>query len=180
MIQLAPLQARDLAPLTLLANTPEVKDAFAFEADIVREQDVAEMLVRATPGTISRTWTILTGERVVGCISLVNMHPVQRSGEITNRVLSPGAGWLVGLKAVERGAHIGFMELGLHRIETRIHGDNRASLLLCERLKRRGLVNEGTRRQSAWRAGAWHDVVLYAILREDYQESEDADLSPIA
>ena len=177
MIRLVIAQPCDLDVLTPLANTPAARDALGFGLEELRPDDVAVILSRAVPGTTTRTWSIIAGERIVGCISLSNMNPIQRCGEITNRLVEEAAGWMIGLQAVEQVAAIGFRELNLWRIECTIHGDNRASLLLCDRLARRGLRKEGIRRKAVWREGQWHDSHLYAILREDYKEGHELPAS---
>lgn len=58
-----------------------------------------------------------------------------------------------------------FEELGLHRIESECFADN-AAVIRC--LEKSGYKQIGTSRKRRWRAGGWHDCILWEILDEDY------------
>lgn len=51
-----------------------------------------------------------------------------------------------------------------HRVEASTDVDNIAEQRALEKA---GYAREGINRRAQWRAGAWHDLVLYARLRED-------------
>ena len=58
-----------------------------------------------------------------------------------------------------------FDQLGLHRIESECFADNQASARCLEKA---GYKQEGIARKKYWRSGRWHDMLLWAILEEDY------------
>lgn len=58
-----------------------------------------------------------------------------------------------------------FEDLGLHRIESECFAENVGS---ARCLARAGYRQVGVARQKRWRAGRWHDCILWEILDEDY------------
>ena len=66
------------------------------------------------------------------------------------------------MKALLRHA---FEELGLHRVHLRVYSFNERAIRSYVKL---GFVEEGRLRQAMFRHGAWHDVVLMAILEEEW------------
>lgn len=58
----------------------------------------------------------------------------------------------------------GWSEMGLNRIEAQVHPDHSRSINLLSRL---GFVHEGRLRQAAYWNGAFQDMHLYAVLRQD-------------
>ena len=66
------------------------------------------------------------------------------------------------MKALLRHA---FEELNLHRVHLRVYSFNERAIRSYVKL---GFVEEGRLRQAMFRHGAWHDVVLMAILEEEW------------
>lgn len=58
-----------------------------------------------------------------------------------------------------------FVELGFNRIEAHCRVDNAASARVLEKC---GLRHEGTERQSLFKEGRYHDVMVYSIVRADW------------
>ena len=59
----------------------------------------------------------------------------------------------------------GFQELGLARIYAQVLAGNVASMRVLEKL---GMVNEGTKRQHVKKGRQLHDIVLYGLLRSEW------------
>lgn len=57
-----------------------------------------------------------------------------------------------------------FATTSAHRVEASTDVENLAEQRALEKA---GFTREGVNRSAQWRAGAWHDLVLYARLRED-------------
>ncbi len=72
-----------------------------------------------------------------------------------------GAGFDAHLALIEYG----FTYLGLQRIYGQVKSDNRGVLKLCERL---GMTREGTLRRHRWKAGNHVDLVVFGLLKEEY------------
>jgi ribosomal-protein-serine acetyltransferase len=58
-----------------------------------------------------------------------------------------------------------FQDLGMHRIEIRADPANDKSRRIPERL---GFVQEGVAREAQYRNGSWHDLVVYSLLRDEW------------
>jgi ribosomal-protein-alanine N-acetyltransferase len=59
----------------------------------------------------------------------------------------------------------GFANMNLNRIEAQIHPNNRASILLVERL---GFVREGIMRKAGYWDEQHHDLGMYGLLRSEF------------
>jgi len=57
-------------------------------------------------------------------------------------------------------------ELDYHRVQLEVYGFNEHGMRVFERA---GFVREGARRKAYQRQGAWHDGVLYGVIREDLE-----------
>lgn len=62
----------------------------------------------------------------------------------------------------------GFEELELNRIQARHMEHNPASGRVMEKI---GMKYEGTLRQATYRFGEYHDLLMYAILRSEYEDA---------
>ena len=84
----------------------------------------------------------------------------------------------IGVFDGHRGAGIGtktqallvdylFTHYPRHRIQATTAVENTAEQRCLESL---GFVQEGRIRQAQWRDGAWHDQLLYSVLREEWEQ----------
>lgn len=63
----------------------------------------------------------------------------------------------------------GFDYLNLHRIYLRVFPDNERGVRAYEKV---GFVHEGRMRQTEWRHGRWHDLLLLSILRHEWRPKQ--------
>lgn len=63
-----------------------------------------------------------------------------------------------------------FLEIGAHRVLARLDPHNTASVALCQRL---GMRQEAYFRESEIFKGAWGDLVIYAILRQEWEAARE-------
>lgn len=114
-----------------------------------------------------RIFAIREQGRLVGTCQLHDIHPVHRSAELQIRIGAPDArGRGVGTAATTRLLEIGFGELALHRVHLHLLATNEAAHRLYEHV---GFRVEGVQRAAACIEGSWVDVVLMAILEEEFQ-----------
>ncbi len=85
--------------------------------------------------------------------SIVILDPEQR-----------GQGY--GQEALELGLRFAFHEINLHRVALTVFAYNTRAIALYERL---GFVHEGTHREFLERDGQRHDMLLYGLLRREWE-----------
>ncbi len=64
-----------------------------------------------------------------------------------------------------------FEEYGLNKVEIHVAAENHRSRAVPERL---GFTLEGTRRQAEWLNGNAHDIVIYGMLKSEWQQKPSA------
>jgi RimJ/RimL family protein N-acetyltransferase len=64
-----------------------------------------------------------------------------------------------------------FLELNLHRVSLRVFSLNEKAIHIYHKL---GFVEEGVMRQSLYRNGQWHDIILMGLLKEEYLSKHKA------
>ena len=107
---------------------------------------------------------------LVGVCGLVNWEAEHARAEI-GFVLSReywGHGFMP--EAVRAVFRFGFGRMNLNRIEARCIAENAASARVMEKA---GMAYEGTLRQREYIKGAYRDIKLYAILKEQFQGARD-------
>jgi RimJ/RimL family protein N-acetyltransferase len=109
---------------------------------------------------------IATGE-LIGDMMLRWLSAKDRCGEI-GYVINPAHGGNgYATEAARAILHLGFDELGLHRMIARIHPANTASLRLAERL---GMRREAHLVQNHWHKDGWADEVDFGLLEDEWNE----------
>jgi RimJ/RimL family protein N-acetyltransferase len=115
----------------------------------------------------SATFVIETNDgEYVGSAGLMHIDPRNRAAEagiVIGRPEEWGRGQ--GTDAMKTLLKHGFEELNLHRIALRVYTFNERAIRSYQKL---GFVEEGRLRQAMFRHGAWHDVILMAILADEY------------
>lgn len=90
-----------------------------------------------------------------------------RSAELAYRFTPEHHGQ--GSDSAARMIQYAFEDRNLRRISARCGSFNDASAALLESI---GFEHEGTRREAAWFRSEYHDMLLYGLLREDWQATE--------
>ena len=123
----------------------------------------AERPARSPDGV---AWSILAGEQLVGRTDLKDIAWIDRQAA-TRIVIAPAA-WGRGYasEAVQLHTAYAFDELGLERLEAEAFAENGAMHRVLEKA---GYGQFGRRRRAIYRGGAWHDLVLFEVLREEWR-----------
>jgi RimJ/RimL family protein N-acetyltransferase len=74
-----------------------------------------------------------------------------------------------GTKATRAALHFAFNTLNLHRVELEVFDFNPRAMRAYEKA---GFRLEGTRREAIYQDGAYHDELVMAILRNEFELSE--------
>ena len=110
------------------------------------------------------------GHRHIGNIALQDIHPVNRSAELSI-VIGARDVWGGGYahEAAELIVAHGFAELNLERIGCGTFSENGAMQKLALRL---GMKEEGRRRRAAFKNGRYQDVVEFGLLRDEFERTK--------
>lgn len=166
---LRPARMRDAQDMYDYSKDPEVARHVLWDAhQSVREtRAVLRRMIRDYRFAPPFTYVIELKEesRVIGTIGLMTLNRANRSAEIgysLNR-----AYWNRGLmtEAVVGMLQYCFEELKLNRIEAQHEVENPASGAV---MRHAGMKHEGTLRKRIYNKGKFHDMELYAILKEEF------------
>jgi len=163
--------------LVLRALAPgDAEDIFAYAAD----PDVAQYTLWSAHTTLEDSrqfiawisggslacWAIVQPAigQVIGTSFLHSHHAQQHRAEIAFNLAKHAWGRGYATEAAQAVIRAGFAHYDLNRIEGTCMLGNVASAQVMEKV---GMHFEGILRQYVWAKGAFHDMKLYAILRED-------------
>lgn len=112
-------------------------------------------------------WAILDeNESPIGVSAIHQIDWINRNGK-TGTVIGERSVWGkgYGTEVMNTRTKWAFEELGLHRLQSECFVENVASRRCLEKA---GYKLIGTARRRMWRNGAWHDLLLFDILDEDW------------
>ena len=166
---LRPARMRDAQDMYEYSKDPQVALHVLWDAhQSIREtRAVLRQMIRdyryAPP--FSYVIVLKSENRVIGTIGLMNYSKLNRSAEIGYSLAR--AYWNRGLmtEALVRMLAYCFTELRLNRIEAQYEVDNPASGAV---MRNAGMHHEGTLRKRLFNKGRFHDMELYAILKEEF------------
>jgi RimJ/RimL family protein N-acetyltransferase len=108
------------------------------------------------------------GQIVGGCgIRIVNVS--DRSADMGYVIRRDVWGSGYATEAARAIVAFGFGQLGLHRIWATCDSENAASARVLEKA---GMSREAVMREDTWLRGKWRDSYLYAVLEQEWAESE--------
>lgn len=153
-------EERDLRFISTLAADPMVEPFLmprAADSDRLRE------LLNQTPLGL---FVIEAGDLGrAGALVLELVSERSRLCQLSRLMVDPARrGRGIATEAVRQASRLALVDLGAHRVQAEVYGDNALSLHLFERV---GFTREGVRRRAYWRRGQWLDGVLYGLLAED-------------
>lgn len=108
----------------------------------------------------------VSDEQLVGTCQLHSIHAIHRSAELQIRIgVENAKGQGIGKEACQLLLQHAFCDLNLNRIFLHVFENNERAIRLYTRL---GFRLEGTLRHSVFINGQWRNVLLMAILRNEY------------
>lgn len=102
--------------------------------------------------------------RFVGTCGIVSWEPYHARAELGYALSRDYWGWGLMAEAVRAMISFGFEKMNLNRVEARCIAENVASARVMEKA---GMLYEGTLRQRELIKGAYRDMRLYAVLRDE-------------
>lgn len=105
----------------------------------------------------------------VGVYKINNIDWISRFYDSAHDVFSFARGKGYGYTILEAGVDFGFEVLNMHRLNTEVLENNKASMKTALSA---GFQVEGTKRRIIHKCGQWLDSVCLGLLREDWEELE--------
>lgn len=104
---------------------------------------------------------------LIGSCQLHSIHPTHQNAELQIRIAPEDQRGLgLGAEALRALLAFGFGDMSLHRIFLHVFASNKAAIAAYQRV---GFRHEGTLREAALIEGRWVDVLLMAILQEEWR-----------
>ena len=107
-------------------------------------------------------------DQILGLVSLIGINQIHQTAAFHIMIGRPdNQDKGLGTFAVSEMLKHAFLNLNLHRIELNVLEENFRARHLYEKM---GFVLEGVKRRAVYKSGVFHNVCLYAQIKEDYQE----------
>lgn len=170
MYRLRELSAKDLETVNRWRNDPELISMLGapFRYIDLRVDEKWYESYLSNRASAVRCAIVDDEDRILGLISLVSINALNQSGELHIMIgdqMNQGKG--IGTFAVREMLHHAFMNLNLKRVELTVLASNQRAQHLYEKC---GFVKEGVKRRAKFKNGAFEDMLLYAILLDEYKE----------
>lgn len=175
---LRPSVESDAGAIRKLYSEPDVRRWMGWDAELPDEADALANIERAAQSWNEGSWAVFrivdaATDRVVGG---ANLHMLEhQTAEVSYFLRASARGRGLATRAVRLVTRWAFDELGIERIELRVHPENDASRRVAERA---GFTREGVERASrAWPDGRRFDSIVFSLLASD-PPSGDRDAPP--
>jgi len=115
-------------------------------------------------------------DRMVGVVGWEKLNGDLPDFEIFYRLLEQ-ANWGKGIATEALGLLAGWLfDSGqMNRLRANVHVDNKASRRVAEKS---GFTQEATARASWYNRGRWHDVAVYTLTRDEFEERRQTAATP--
>jgi RimJ/RimL family protein N-acetyltransferase len=143
----------------------------------------------AMPKTEREVTDTITGQQKSKTAFVFAIRPLERDDlvgyiELDGILWSQGTGWMsiaigdepqrgqgYGAEALRLLLDFAFGELNLRRVQLTVFSYNTAAIALYEKI---GFMREGVFREFVYRDGQTHDMILYGLLRREWEVQRDA------
>lgn len=131
----------------------------------LRNRVAQDQMIGSADGALA----VCLGEQVIGKADWFTVTSWGRANtsacwEIAIGIFAEFRGLGLGTRAQELLVDYLFSHYPRHRIQATTAAENLAEQRCLEKL---GFTREGVIRQAQWRAGAWHDQLIYSLLRDE-------------
>lgn len=160
----------DLKNIVAWINNPAVTRYLSMmrPRSVVEEREWLQRAMRnEDPGSFGLVIESADAE-YLGSVGLIHIDPRNRCAEVGLVIARPedwGRGF--GTEALTLMLRHAFEEMNLHRVMLRVYDFNERAV---RSYASAGLKEEGRLREALFRHGAWHDVILMAILAREFFE----------
>jgi len=168
---LKPLQRDQAETLCALANGPKIADNTAsIPSPYTLETAldfVARMEEKYRSGLLSLGMHVRETDELIGVVSL-RLSAAHGSGHLGGWVAAHCRNQGYAAEAAVGVTDFGFSELGLHRVGSQCFSRNKESARVMEKI---GLQYEGCMRGAFLKNGVHEDMLLYGMVRTDWERS---------
>ncbi len=172
-IYLRPLDMDDLETFYVWFNNPDLRQYLMLPYPITKagEKDFLEKMMMDDNNVVL---SIITkkDEKLIGNIGLHQINiPVNRVSKRAMLGIAIGdleeASKGFGTEAIKLMIDYGFNSLNLHRIELTVFDFNKRAFKAYQKI---GFKEEGTKREALYIKGKYHDLIMMAILKREWQK----------
>jgi ribosomal-protein-serine acetyltransferase len=112
-------------------------------------------------------YALLLDDEIVGMVAFKGIEKINRCATMGYWLAKSQTGSGLMTMAAKTLISEGFRQLDLNRIQALVAPENYPSQAVCDRL---GLKKEGVLRQAEWANEHFFDLILYAVLRNEWQQ----------
>jgi RimJ/RimL family protein N-acetyltransferase len=168
-IILRPIKVEDTSLFFKWLNDPKIIELVGFYLPITEMQEkkwIEEQGRQHTPSEIVFVIEFISELKPIGFCSLNKINYKDRHAELTV-IIGESNFWGKGLGNEIGGLIIkyAFNQLNLNRLYTGVYAFNKRSLKSIVKL---GFKKEGQQRQAVFKNGAYHDNILFGLLRSEW------------
>jgi RimJ/RimL family protein N-acetyltransferase len=170
-IILRPSAERDVAAIRAVYSEPDIRQWMGWDGELPDEAEARANIERAASAWREGSWAVFriadaVTDEVVGGVNLRFFD--NEIAEVSYFLRASARGRGLATRAVRLVARWAFDQLGIQRIELRVHPQNMASRRVAERA---GFSREGIERASrAWPDGTRFDSILFSLIPGDALE----------
>ncbi len=172
-IMLREYRREDLPHITAWVNDAEttkyLSDLFTWPQTVKNSEDFLEM--RLSGGRREAGFVIadLKTQDYLGQADLMDINWIDRCATVGIVIAGKeNRGCGIGTEALTLLCEYAFMQLGLQRVQLEVYSGNSRGIACYERV---GFVKEGVKRCARFCRGAYMDVVLMSVLREEWKQT---------
>ena len=130
------------------------------------KQFLKRIIEKYLDGNLAWAITLKDSGEFIGMIDFTTLDRTAGIAEIAYAISDVYWGKGIITEATQIVIDYSFNELHLERISARCFAENIGSERVMQKV---GMTHEGTLRKAIYKNGAYHDMKIYAILREDYK-----------
>ena len=167
-VVLRPSREDDVPAIREVYSELDIRRWMGWGAELPDDAEARANIARAASAWEDGTWAVFRiadadSDQVIGGINL--RFGEYDTAEISYFLRTSARGRGIATRAARLVVRWAFEELGIERIELRVHPDNTASQRVAERL---GFVREGVERASrVWPDGTRFDSIMFSLLVTD-------------
>ena len=168
-VTIRPILREDTPLILKWRNTESVKAVFIYQKDLTESDHLHWLESKVDTGLVAQ-FVIMDGSKPVGSVYLQDIDRVHNKAEFgifLGEEESRNKG--IGTTAARQILDYGFRELKLHRIYLRVYESNVRAIASYEKA---GFRKEALLREDVYVRGAYHNMVLMAILDSEFPGAE--------